>query len=275
MGQDTVGVKHRQKIISQQHAARDVAGMSLAFDPGPAGPASFIARRSARVESGNQSTNGRGESTMEMQSLRELYVKELKDLYSAEKQLVKALPKMAKNSNSPELKKAFTDHLEETEGHVERLEQVFEMLGESNRGKKCKGMEGLIEEAKELLEEDASQEVLDAGMISKAQHVEHYEMAGYGTVRTYARQLGLDEQADLLQETLDEEGKANELLTQIAESSVNIEAELGGEEEESTSRTRGDRQVSRSVATEGKRTTTGGGKGRGTGRSRPSRAAAR
>ena len=188
---------------------------------------------------------------MEMESLQELYVDELKDLYSAEKQLVKALPKMVKNATNPELKEAFSNHLDETEGHVQRLEKIFQMLGEKAGGKKCKGMEGLIEEAKELLEEDASEEVLDAGLISKAQHVEHYEMAGYGTVRTYAEQLGFADQAKLLQQTLDEEGKANELLTQIAESSVNLEAEEGSEEEESTSRS--DRQVSRSVATEGTR----------------------
>ena len=208
---------------------------------------------------------------MEMESLKELYVEELKDLYSAEKQLVKALPRMAKNATNPELQQAFTEHLQETEGHVERLEQIFEMLGERGGGKKCKGMEGLIEEAKELLEEDATEEVLDAGLISKAQHVEHYEIAGYGTVRTYARQLGLEDQAELLQQTLDEESKANELLTEIAESSVNLEAEMGSEEEEeeeSTSR-RGDRPVSRSVATEGTRSRSSGGSrgGRGTSRS--------
>jgi len=188
---------------------------------------------------------------MEMESLHELYVDELKDLYSAEKQIVKALPKMVKNATNPELKEAFSNHLDETEGHVQRLEKIFQMLGEKAGGKKCKGMEGLIEEAKELLEEDAAEEVLDAGLISKAQHVEHYEMAGYGTVRTYAEQLGFADQAKLLQQTLDEEGKANELLTQIAESSVNLDAETGSEEEESTSRS--DRQVSRSVATEGTR----------------------
>jgi len=188
---------------------------------------------------------------MEMESLHELYVDELKDLYSAEKQIVKALPKMVKNATYPELKEAFSNHLDETEGHVQRLEKIFQMLGEKAGGKKCKGMEGLIEEAKELLEEDAAEEVLDAGLISKAQHVEHYEMAGYGTVRTYAEQLGFSDQAKLLQQTLDEEGKANELLTQIAESSVNLDAETGSEEEESTSRS--DRQVSRSVATEGTR----------------------
>ena len=126
---------------------------------------------------------------MEMESLQELYVDELKDLYSAEKQLVKALPKMVKNATNAELKEAFSNHLDETEGHVQRLEKIFQMLGEKAGGKKCKGMEGLIEEAKELLEEDASDEVLDAGLISKAQHVEHYEMAGYGTVRRTARLL--------------------------------------------------------------------------------------
>jgi ferritin-like metal-binding protein YciE len=164
---------------------------------------------------------------MEMESLKELYVEELKDLYSAEKQLVKALPKMAKNATNPELQQAFTKHLEETEGHVERLEQIFEMLGERAGGKKCKGMEGLIEEAKELLEEDASEEVLDAGLISKAQHVEHYEMAGYGTVRTWARLLGYENQAALLQQTLDEEKETDLLLTDIAESQINIDAEEG------------------------------------------------
>jgi ferritin-like metal-binding protein YciE len=182
--------------------------------------------------------------------------------------LVKALPKMAKNATNAELQQAFTKHLEETEGHVERLEQIFEMLGERAGGKKCKGMEGLIEEAKELLEEDAAEEVLDAGLISKAQHVEHYEIAGYGTVRTYAQQLGLDDQAELLQQTLEEESKANELLTQIAETSVNLEAEQGSEEEEESTSRRGDRQVSRSVATEGSRSKSGGSRGgRGTSRS--------
>jgi ferritin-like metal-binding protein YciE len=217
---------------------------------------------------------------MEMESLKELYVDELKDLYSAEKQLVKALPRMAKNATNPELKQAFTDHLQETEGHVERLEQIFEMLGERPGGKKCKGMEGLIEEAKEILEEDASEDVLDAGMISKAQHVEHYEIAGYGTVRTWAQQLGLSDQADLLQETLDEESKANELLSEIAETSVNVEAEQGSEEEEEqTTSRKGDRQVSRSVASEGGRSRSGGGRGgsknsgsRSTSRSSQSRA---
>jgi ferritin-like metal-binding protein YciE len=190
---------------------------------------------------------------MELDSLRALYIDELKDLYSAEKQLVKALPKMAKNATDPQLKKAFTDHLKETEGHVARLEQIFESLEASPRGKKCVGMEGLIEEAKELIGEDAEEDVLDAGLISKAQHVEHYEMAGYGTVRTYAEILGETRHAKLLQQTLDEEGKADKLLTQLAESSINIDAAIGDEAEEegtaSASR-RGDREVRRNVARE-------------------------
>lgn len=189
---------------------------------------------------------------MELESLRELYIDELKDLYSAEKQLVKALPKMVKNATSPELKQAFQDHLAKTETHVERLEQIFESLEASPRGKKCVGMEGLIEEANELIGEDADEDVLDAGLISKAQHVEHYEMAGYGTVRTYALTLGESEHAELLEETLNEEKEADELLTQLAESSINIEAASGDEEsdEQSGSRGRSDREVSRSVASE-------------------------
>src|SRR5918999_5718827 len=173
---------------------------------------------------------------MEMQTLRDLYIDEFKDLWSAEKMLVKALPKMAKAASHPELAKAFTTHLRQTEQQVKRLEQIFDELGESPRGKKCIGMEGLIEEGQELLKEKPDPDVLDAGLISKAQHVEHYEIAGYGTVRTYARLLGFERQAQLLQETLDEEGETDKLLTQLAESSVNIEAATaeGDEEEETT-----------------------------------------
>ena len=207
---------------------------------------------------------------MELESLRELYIDELKDLYSAEKQLVKALPKMVKNATSPELKQAFQDHLAKTETHVERLEQIFESLEASPRGKKCVGMEGLIEEANELIGEDADEDVLDAGLISKAQHVEHYEMAGYGTVRTYAEILGETRHAKLLQQTLDEEGKADKLLTQLAESSINIDAAIGDEAEEegtaSASR-RGDREVRRNVAREDGRRGARARNGRSRGRS--------
>jgi len=196
---------------------------------------------------------------MEMDSLRELYIDELKDLYSAEKQLVRALPKMVKNATNPQLKEAFENHLAETEGHVARLEQIFESLESSPRGKKCVGMEGLIEEASELLEEDADDDVLDAGLISKAQHVEHYEMAGYGTVRTWAQVLGEDQHVKLLEQTLQEEKNADRLLTQIAESSVNIDAETGDEdeeEEEAPTRSRsGKRSAKRPARSSRKRST--------------------
>jgi ferritin-like metal-binding protein YciE len=163
---------------------------------------------------------------MELDTLKDLYVEELKDLYSAEKQLVKALPKMAKAANSPELQKAFKTHLRQTAEHASRLEKICGELGVSPRGKKCVGMEGLIEEGSDLIKEEPEPDVLDAGLISAAQHVEHYEMAGYGTVRTYARQLGLDNQADLLQQTLDEEGETDHLLTALAESGINLAAEV-------------------------------------------------
>jgi len=163
---------------------------------------------------------------MELDTLKDLYVEELKDLYSAEKQLVKALPKMAKAANSPELQKAFRTHLRQTAEHAARLEKICSDLGVSPRGKKCVGMEGLIEEGSDLIKEEPDPDVLDAGLISAAQHVEHYEMAGYGTVRTYARQLGLDDQADLLQQTLDEEGETDHLLTALAESGINLAAEV-------------------------------------------------
>ena len=163
---------------------------------------------------------------MEMQTLQDLYVEELKDLYSAENQIIKALPRMIKAATHPELKQAFTRHLRETERHAERIEQLCETLGVSPKGKKCVGMEGLLKEGAELIKEKPEPEVLDAGLIAAAQHVEHYEMAGYGCVRTYARQLGFESQAEMLQATLDEEGATDKLLTEIAETAVNIEAEV-------------------------------------------------
>ncbi len=163
---------------------------------------------------------------MEMETLKDLYVEELKDLYSAENQIIKALPKMIKAASHEELKQAFTRHLKQTEIHVQRVEQVCDELGVSPKGKKCVGMEGLLKEGSELIKEKPEPDVLDAGLIAAAQHVEHYEMAGYGCVRTYARQLGYEAQAVLLQATLDEEGNTDKLLTEIAEGSVNIEAEV-------------------------------------------------
>ena len=164
---------------------------------------------------------------MEMDSLRDLYVEELKDVLSAEKQLIKALPKMAKAATHAELRSAFEDHLAVTEEQVRRLETIFDDLGKPARGRKCLGMEGLIAEGKEMMQEDIEAEVLDAALISSAQRVEHYEIAAYGTLRTYARTLGLDNHAQLLQQSLDEEGEADKLLTQIAESTVNVDAEMG------------------------------------------------
>jgi len=167
----------------------------------------------------------------EMDSLRELYVEELKDLWSAENQILKGLPRMIKAASHPQLKRAFTKHEAQTRMQVKRLERICRDLGESPRGKKCVGMEGLIEEAKDLLSEKPEPNVLDAGLISAAQHVEHYEMAGYGTVRTWARLLGYEGQAALLQQTLDEEKETDLLLTDIAENQINIDAEEGDAEE--------------------------------------------
>ena len=161
---------------------------------------------------------------MKLETLHDLYVDELKDLYNAENQLLKALPKMAKAASDPQLAQAFTDHLEETAGHVDRLEKIFKKLDASPKGKKCKAMEGLLEEGKDLMAEDAAPSVMDAALIAAAQRVEHYEMAGYGCVRTYARLLGYEEAADLLQETLDEEGTADKKLTDLAETIINAEA---------------------------------------------------
>jgi ferritin-like metal-binding protein YciE len=161
---------------------------------------------------------------MEMESLKDLFIDELKDLYSVENQILKALPKMIKKAASPELKAGFEKHLKETEGHVERLDKIFQELDENPKGKKCKGMEGIIADGKELMEEDADPEVMDAGLIGAAQHVEHYEMAGYGCVRTYAELLGLDKITKLLQKTLNEEMATDEKLTELARN-INVEAE--------------------------------------------------
>jgi ferritin-like metal-binding protein YciE len=157
-------------------------------------------------------------------TLKELYVNELRDLYNAENQLVKALPKMAKAASSDELKEAFEKHLEQTKGHVERLEEVFKQLGEKTKGKICQAMKGLIEEGSEVLKADGEDSVIDAAIIVAAQKVEHYEIAGYGSVRTFAQLLGQDQSAELLQQTLDEESEANELLNKLAEDIVNPEA---------------------------------------------------
>jgi ferritin-like metal-binding protein YciE len=161
---------------------------------------------------------------MKLDTLKILYVNELRDLYNAEQQLVKALPKMAKAASSEELQEAFETHLKQTKTHVERLEEVFEEIGEKPKGKTCKAMKGLIEEGSEILKENGEESVIDAGIIVAAQKVEHYEIAGYGSVRTFAQLLGKDRSAELLQTTLDEESETNETLNQLAEGIVNPEA---------------------------------------------------
>jgi ferritin-like metal-binding protein YciE len=176
---------------------------------------------------------------MSKDSLKELYIDELKDLYSAENQLIKALPKMAKGATSDELREGFEEHLEQTKGHVERLEKIFEMLGEEPGGKKCVGMEGIVKEGAEVLGEDYEASVMDAAIISAAQRVEHYEIAGYGAVLAYAELLGESEQASLLQETLEEEEETEEKLTELskeinaaANGGDNAEADAEAEDDE-------------------------------------------
>jgi ferritin-like metal-binding protein YciE len=176
------------------------------------------------------------EDTVAVESLNDLFVEQLRDLYDAENQLINALPKMAEGASSDELRQGFEEHLEQTKGHAQRIEQIFEQLGEKAKGKKCKAMEGLIKEGNETLEEDISDEnVQDAAIIAAAQRVEHYEIAGYGTARTFANLLGEDEAASLLEQTLEEEKETDAKLTQLAEG-INIAAESEGEESENESR---------------------------------------
>jgi ferritin-like metal-binding protein YciE len=164
-------------------------------------------------------------------TLEDAYVEQLRDLYSAENQLVKALPKMAKAAHSEELKNGFLEHLEQTKEHVSRLEQIFENLDEKPTGKKCQAMAGLVEEGAETIDEDAAPAVKDALLIAAAQRVEHYEIAAYGTVKTFAQTLGHDDAAKLLEETLQEEVETDEKLTEAAQT-INAEANEGGETEE-------------------------------------------
>ena len=166
---------------------------------------------------------------MKIDSLETLFVEELRDIYNAEGQLIKALPKMAKEATSPELKRAFEEHLEQTRGHVDRLEEIFEELGKPAKGKTCKAMKGLVEEGSEVMEEDAEDAVKDAALIASAQKVEHYEIATYGTLRTWAEMLDKQDAVDLLQQTLDEESETDEKLTEIAESTINAEATVADE----------------------------------------------
>ncbi len=164
---------------------------------------------------------------MKMHTLHDLFIDQLRDLYNAENQLVKALPKMARAATSAELRSGFEEHLEQTRHHVERLEQIFEKLGARAKGKKCYAMQGLIEEGEDLIDEDPEAEVLDTGLIAAAQKVEHYEIAGYGTVCAWAQHLGQHEALELLKQTLAEEKATDEKLTRLAESSINQEALAG------------------------------------------------
>lgn len=162
---------------------------------------------------------------MSLDSLRDLYAEKLKDLYSAENQIIRALPRIIKNATTPELQQALQEHLKVTEEHARRIEKIAAQNGVSPRGKKCAGMEGLLEEGKELLQEKSDSEVLDAGLIAAAQSVEHYEIAGYGTARTWAEMLGDQKGASLLEQTLQEEKQADETLTALAEDFINQMAE--------------------------------------------------
>ena len=165
---------------------------------------------------------------MKENALKELYIEELRDLYDAENQLTKALPKLAKAAKSDDLRAGFEEHLEQTKGHVGRLQQIFEELDEKPTGKKCKAMQGLVAEGAEMMqEEDLEDDARDAGLISAAQRVEHYEIAGYGSVRTYAKLLGEEEAASLLEQTLNEEKETDQKLTKLAEK-INVQAEQAG-----------------------------------------------
>ena len=157
--------------------------------------------------------------------LEDLFLDTLKDIYFAEKQIVKALPRMAKAAQSPQLRAGFEKHLSETEGHIERLEQIFEIIGAAARGKTCEAILGILDEGKEIMTDFKGTIALDAGLVSAAQAVEHYEIARYGTLRTWARELGIKEAVSILSKTLDEESKTDALLTKLAEKTVNREAQ--------------------------------------------------
>ena len=177
---------------------------------------------------------------MPLNTLQDLYLEQLKDLHSAETQITQSLPKMIQAARHPELRKAFETHLQQTAEQIRRLERISQSLGQPLSGHECKAMKGIVAEAQETLKEAADSDVLDAALIADAQRVEHYEIAGYGCVRTYARMLGRDEDVRLLQQTLDEESQTDELLTQLAEKVINVDA------------LKGDREVSRGATREGR-----------------------
>jgi ferritin-like metal-binding protein YciE len=186
---------------------------------------------------------------MALESLQDLYLEQLKDLHSAERQIIEALPKMIEQTSHPELRRGFEMHLEQTKEQLRRLEQIGQRAGQKLTGHKCKGMEGLLEEGEELMEKRADSDVLDAALIAAAQRVEHYEMAGYGCARTYARLLGLEDDAKLLQQTLEEEGDTDHKLTDLAESVINVEALTGDREVGRTATGKADRSSKSSSRT--------------------------
>ncbi len=188
--------------------------------------------------------------TIKQSQLMKLFEDELKDIYWAEKALTKALPKMIKNATAQELVEALQNHLEETEGHVTRAEQVFEVLGKKATAKKCEAMAGLIKESEEIMSDTEKGAMRDAGIISAGQKVEHYEIASYGTLRTFAETLGLTEAVELLEETLNEEKAADEKLTEVAESSINMEAAGEDEDEEEDEDSDDDEGVAEEVEVE-------------------------
>ena len=191
----------------------------------PAEGLHIICEPPALLERLATNNNNNTKSThMELETLKDLYIHELKDLYSAEKQITKALPKMAKAATNEELSAGFEEHLEQTKEHVARLEKILASHDEATRGPKCKGMEGLLKEGDEMVKEDAEDEVRDAGLIAAAQRVEHYEIAGYGCARTYAELLGDQQSAELLQSTLTEESETDKKLTRLAKSVINVAA---------------------------------------------------
>lgn len=167
---------------------------------------------------------------MGLESLKDLFIDQLKDIYSAETQVTKALPKLAKKASSTELQDAFRMHLDQTQNQIKRLDEIFSSLGKNPKGKKCKGMQGLLEEGEEMMEEDADPDVMDAGLIAAAQRVEHYEISAYGTARAYARTLGEQKAASLLDQTLEEESQTDAKLNQLAEGQINKRAQEKGRE---------------------------------------------
>lgn len=184
---------------------------------------------------------------MPSEGLKQLYVEELKDLYNAENQLVKALPKMAKAASSDELRQGFEEHLEQTRGHVDRLEKIFKSLDESPKGKKCMGMEGLVKEGSEVMSDDFEGAMMDAALIGAAQRVEHYESAAYGTISEFAKLLGENEHVSLLEETLQEEKATDEKLTRLAKE-INSQANEGAEETQDAKQPKTVRRSGRRVA---------------------------